>query len=164
MSDTYYWDSCVFLSYINGVVDRLPILDDYLSRARTGDCQIVTSTWSITEVAFEVSERGTKTLSQEIERKIDLFWADRSAIKLVEVHPLLQREARRLMREAIPNGWSLKPVDAVHLATSISDSVKASAFHTYSNDLHKYQALINIPISVPTPRQYVLPITTSPGP
>ena len=30
MANTYYWDADVFLSYINGVEDRLPVLEDLL--------------------------------------------------------------------------------------------------------------------------------------
>lgn len=162
MSDIYYWDANIFLSYINGMPDRVPIIDDYFARARRGDCQIFTSTWSITEVAFETNEKGTRVLSPDIEKKVDSFWADRSVIKLVEVFPYLQREARRLMRDGIPKGWSLKPVDALHLATAISDVVKASEFHTY-DDLKRYEAIAGIKIGPPNPQQGVL-IGLSPAP
>ena len=155
MNDIYYWDANIFLSYINGVPDRLPIIDDYFSRARKGECQIFTSTWSITEVAFEASEKGKRLLNPNVEKKIDALWNDRAVIKLVEVFPNLQREARRLMREVIPNGWSLKPVDALHLMTAKSDLVKATEFHTY-DDLRRYSQIIGIQIGPPTPKQGVL--------
>ena len=72
MVDTYYWDACVFLSYINGVETRLPILDDLLSRSRAGDCRIVTSTWSITEVAYDATEGSTRNIDPSIEAKSTL--------------------------------------------------------------------------------------------
>ena len=160
MSDTYYWDANIFLSYVNGMPDRVPIIDDYFSRARRGECQIFTSTWSITEVAFETSEKGKRILSQDIEKKIDSLWADRSVIKLIEVSPYLQREARRLMRDGIPKGWSLKPVDAVHLASAVSDMVKGSEFHTYDN-LKKYEAITGLKIGPPNPPQGVLGLSAA---
>ena len=135
--------------------DRAPIIDDYFSIARRDDCQIFTSIWSINEVVFETSEKGKRVLSPDIERKIDCFWADRSVIKLVEVFPYLQREARRLMRDGIPKGWSLKPVDALHLTTAISDVVKASEFHTY-DDFKRYEAIAGIKVGPPSPQQGVL--------
>lgn len=156
MADIYYWDACVFLSYLNGMAQRVPVIDDFFLRARKENCKIVTSTWSITEVAFEATENGSHVLDPQIERRIDAFWADRRAIKLVEVHELLQREARRLMRESIPRGWSLKPIDALHLATAISPNVNATEFHTYDKSLMKYQALIGIPICEPRLTQGLL--------
>lgn len=57
MADTYYWDADVFLSYINGIESRLPILDDLLAKSSQGECRIVTSMWSITEVAYAAIEK-----------------------------------------------------------------------------------------------------------
>lgn len=31
-----YWDTCVFLSYINGIADRLATVDELVNRARAG--------------------------------------------------------------------------------------------------------------------------------
>ncbi len=59
------------------------------------------------------------------------------------------------MRDGIPKGWTLKPVDALHLATAISDVVKASEFHTY-DDFKRYEAIAGIKIGPPSPQQGVL--------
>ena len=155
MVDTYYWDACVFLSYINGIETRLPILDDLLSKSRAGDCRIVTSTWSITEVAYDATEGSTRIIDPSIEAKIDALWDDRNAITLIEGHERLQRDARRLMREGIPRGWNLKPADAIHLATAIY--AEAAEFHTYDRRLNKYDALIGFPVREPNPSQGVIP-------
>ena len=155
MVDTYYWDACVFLSYINGDAARLPILDDLLSKSRAGDCRIVTSIWSITEVAYGATEGGTRTLDPSVEEKIDAMWDDRKAITRIEGHEILQRDARRLMREGIPKGWSLKPADAIHLAAAIY--AEAAEFHTYDRKLNKYGALIGFPVCEPNSPQGVIP-------
>ncbi len=43
-----YWDSCIFLDYIEGSAHWMPILDSLLDQASaTGEIVIVTSTLSI---------------------------------------------------------------------------------------------------------------------
>ena len=52
-----YWDSCIFLHYIAGSSEWMPILDSLLDQAsRTGEIVIATSTISIVEVAFAKTE------------------------------------------------------------------------------------------------------------
>ena len=46
---------------------------------------------------------------------------------------------RKLMRDALSEGWSLKPGDALHLATA--DHLKVGAFHTYDEGLDKYEKI-----------------------
>jgi hypothetical protein len=41
-----------------------------------------------------------------------------SPVKLVEFHRLIAEDARDLMRIALTKGWSLKPLDAVHLSSA----------------------------------------------
>ena len=110
-----YWDACVFLSYINGIDEKLPVLDALLEESRQGEIEIVTSAVSLTEVAFAEEERLKTALDSEIERLIDVLFADREVVKVAEFHELIAREARRWMRQALGNGWNLKPMDAIHL-------------------------------------------------
>lgn len=51
------------------------------------------------------------------------------------------------MREAIQKGWSLKPPDAIHLATAKRCGV--DEFHTYESALEKYSEIIGCRIGKP---------------
>jgi len=156
----YYWDTCVFLAYINGVPDRVPIIDDFLSRSRRGEIEIVTSVLTQIEVAFAAQEKLAKQLDQTVEDNIDKMWADHKAIKIVELHPLLYRDARGLIRFAMQNGWSLKPPDAIHLATA--SRLQVSEIHTYEKTAwNKYEPQLGIKICAPQPQQGVFALPTA---
>lgn len=146
--DRIYWDSCVFLHYIEGTPKWMPILDSLLEEASEAKkLVIVTSSVSITEVAFAQAERAGKTLDQEIEAAIDALWNDRSAVQLVEYNEIIAREARRLMRRAIENGRSLKPMDAIHLATARNRRVVD--FHTTDEKLQRDWQDLGFPVRDP---------------
>ena len=150
-----YWDSCVWLSYVNGMTDRLPVLDALLaeSASEKGTITILTSVLSQVEVAFGATEQTKKVLDLSIESEIDQLWADRDTVKLVEYHELIGIEARNLIRSGVSRGWRLKPMDAIHLATA--KSVGVNEFHTYDQELTKYSKDLGFTIGEPhttTPR------------
>lgn len=129
-----YWDANVFLSYINGSpAERLPVLDALLDSASAGEIEIVTSAISIAEVAFARIEQTKRALDPDVEAAIDSLWSDRRTVKLADVHELIAREARTVMRSAVARGWSLKPLDAIHLASARRLGV--AQFHTYDRQL-----------------------------
>lgn len=144
-----YWDSCVFLSYINGVPDRLPTLDALLDESADPDNEreIVTSAFTIAEVAFALHEKAQKALDSEAERNIDALWSDRYAVRLIEFHEGIARDARTLIRGAVGVGLSLKPGDAVHLASG--RALGCAEFHTFSKDLPKFAELTGLAIMEP---------------
>jgi predicted nucleic acid-binding protein len=144
-----YWDSCCWLSYINGIPDRLPVLDDILAdnTADKGTIRIYTSMISEVEVAYGAIEQYSGKLDPQIEQEITESWADRDAIKLIEFHELIGNEAKQLMRMAIHNSWKLKPLDAIHLATA--KSINADEIHTYDAEIFKYSQILGITICVP---------------
>lgn len=144
-----YWDSCVWLSYINGYPDRLPVLETLLSDSRStlADIELTTSTVAQTEVAFALSERQSQILDPEVEAKIDSLWTDRRTITLVEYHTAIARGARDLIRLGIEYGWQLKPLDAIHLATARWLGVEE--FHTYDTKLPRYSNQVGFPIMEP---------------
>jgi predicted nucleic acid-binding protein len=154
----YYWDANVFLSYIHEMGDRTAEIDALLDATREGKLEIVTSTLSIVEVAFGAEEELGGAMSPEIESAIDNLWIPPSPIRLVDFSPLLGRNARRLIRQARERGWSLKPADAIHLATAQQMAVKQ--FHTYERSkLDKYGPLCEFRVEEPRATQLQLPGT-----
>ena len=144
----YYWDANMFLSYINKVADRLPILDAYLADSDERKIRIITSIVSIVEVAFAAQEQQKRVLSASEEDAIDDLWADRRVIEVVELHEGIARDARGLIRDGLLKGWSLKPKDAVHLASA--RYYNATLVHTFDRPLRKYAPLIGRPVEPPT--------------
>ena len=153
MPDTaVYWDANVFLSYINGVPERLPTLDALLESSASGGIRIYTATLSVTEVAFAASEREQRTLDPATEQKIDNLWEPNGPVTLVDFHIGIGRQARDLMRGAITNNWSLKPYDANHLATAqwlSKMGISVDEFHTYDDRLVKYGSIVGFKIVHP---------------
>lgn len=132
-----YWDACVILSYFNEMTGRVKLIDGLLAKSRKGEIEIFTSALSIVEVAFAAREQTTRSIDERVEQHLDEFWADRGAIQLIEPHELIQREARLLMRQGLPKGWSLGPFDAIHLASARALGV--SEFHTYDKGFNKFK-------------------------
>lgn len=131
-----YWDACVLLSYINGIAGRLPTIEELLRQSRAEKVMLLTSVLSHVEVAFATFEREQGALDQEVEGQIADLWRPGSPVTAVEFYELIADRARGLMRQAITQGWgSLKPADAIHLATA--QQLEVDEFHTYDDDLQK---------------------------
>ena len=156
-----YWDSCVFLSYVNEVPDRMPVLDALLHESSNGTIKIYTSGITKVEVAFAASERESRSLSSEVEIRIDSLWNDPGAVATVEFHDGIGRLARTLMRNALTVGRSLKPFDAIHLATAqwlSQQSVNLVAVQTYETRWRGLGSLVGLTIEEPTVSQpFLLP-------
>jgi len=150
-----YWDANCFLSYVNGIPDRLPDLDALLAEANRGEVEILTSTISIVEVAFGQAEQDNKQLDPDVETALNELWSPSSPIDLVEFYPQIAQRAKDLMRSGLPKEWNLKPMDAIHLATA--QHLEATYFHTYDEKLDRYAAEIGIPIVKPTAVRPLLP-------
>ena len=71
----FYWDSCVFLSYINGIQDRLQQIEDvWIEIAEDDEKRIVTSAISVAEVACLTSEKEQSRLDPNVETSINAMW------------------------------------------------------------------------------------------
>lgn len=148
-----YWDACVFLSLINEHPDRAHTIETILHETRLDSNSIIyTSSDSIVEVAHAAQEKMDHRLSNEILDKIDSMFGDESVVRIVDNGSHIAYIARDIVRDAIPQGWSLKPKDATHLATAqwINKRVQPLAyFHTYDDRLEKFQAMIGIHVCEP---------------
>lgn len=69
-----YWDSCVFLAYINEEPGRVDTVDEILDEISDNkDDKIITSVESIVEASFGAVEKSQGVLDPDVESKIDSF-------------------------------------------------------------------------------------------
>ncbi len=155
-----YWDANAFLAYVNGEADRMPTLDAILDSAAKGEIQLRTSEISRAEVAFGSNEQIQRALDAATEQTIDGLWNDTTTVLMVEYHADIGNRARALMRHAITQGWSLKPLDAIHLATAqwlVDNGVPVAEFHTYDRRLERYDDIVGLTVCEPyTPNPRML--------
>lgn len=147
-----YWDANVFLSYVNAMPDHIAALNALMDQSLNGEITIYTSAFSRVEVAFSDSEQQARAPSPEIESQLDNLWANRNVVRAIEIVPSITLSARGLMRDAIARGWSLKPPDAIHLATAQwlpSAGFSIDEFHTYDASIFKYADVVNFAILEP---------------
>jgi predicted nucleic acid-binding protein len=150
-----YWDSNVPLSYLNGVAERTPVIDELIRQARAGEIELLTSSISRVEIAYIQTEKQAGELDQQVEEAIDNLWQPGSPIKTVEFYDLIGDRARALIRQGISQGWGqLKPPDAIHLATA--QQMAVAEFHTYCERLHKWTNHLGFSVTEPQTAQGVL--------
>lgn len=151
-----YWDSCVFLSYVAKIPDRIEMLDAVLEEVREDrERKLIASAFAIAEVAFASGHGSPTRRPTDEEARIDELW-EAPFIELVEVNRFILYQARTLMRDAVDQSLPLKPNDAVHLATAawVNEHVgPVNEFQTYDKKLMNCNALISIPIREPTTLQ-----------
>jgi len=150
-----YWDSCVFLSYLNGDSGRADVMDQLHDEATTDELEIFTSMVSEVEVAFGKAEQDQSAPDETVLAAIEAFWVPPSPVKMVEFHRLIARQARQLVREVkfSKGGKRLTPMDAIHLATA--QQWEVDEFQTYDGDLLKLPPRFSFAIRepwTPTPR------------
>jgi predicted nucleic acid-binding protein len=150
-----YWDSNVVLSYLNGEPDRVPIIEELFKQARAEEIELLTSSVSRVEIAFVQSEKDSSELDREAEEAIDAFWSPGSPIKTVEFYDLIAEDAKALIRRGIDQGWgSLKPMDAIHVATA--QRMEVSEMHSYDAQVKKWSEHLGFPITDPETAQGIL--------
>jgi len=147
-----YWDSSVFLAYLNGEAERVPIIEAILEDCERTKKKILTSILAKVEVAYIQVERDQGVLRPDVQTAIDDFWSDHSMIEFVEVHEEIANGARDLLRYSISQKWpGLKPYDATHLATAqwAAKLMTVTEFSTYDKRLAKYHSRIGLHIGEP---------------
>jgi predicted nucleic acid-binding protein len=143
-----------FLHYINQTADKIATIDELLFRARNRQLAILTSVLTVAEVAFAAEEKVQGVLDSEAANRIGALWTPPSPVQLVEFHLLIAEGARALMRTALSGGWSLKPYDAVHLATA--QRMQVDLIHTYESKWQRYSALVGCRIEEPSTAQVAM--------
>ena len=147
-----YWDANVFLSYVNEVPGRMPVLSALMEQSRNDEITIYTSALSRVEVAFSDSEQQARAPNPEIESQLDNLWANRNVVRAIETLPAISLNARGLIRAVLTYGWSLKPPDAIHLATArwlLNEGISVDEFHTYDASLFKYADVVGFDVLEP---------------
>lgn len=154
-----YWDSDCFLSYLNAVPERIAVVETLLESSARGEVNLYTSAVSQVEVAFGVWEREQQSLDPDVERRLDDLWADAKVVTVIEYHNRILLTARRMIRDAVAQNWSLKPMDAIHLATARwlqSEGRAVDEFHTYDQSLFNYADICGFQIREPYIEQPIL--------
>lgn len=150
---TVCWDSCTFVSLIEGTKGRVSALRAVFEEAVQKEIRLIASAVCITEVAFIAPERK-QGLSDKTQQDIAKLWLPGSPIVIVEYSVIVARKAQLLLREKLRSGLHLKPLDAIHLATAMQEH--ADEMHTYDRGLHKWSGFCKMPIRDPRPHQMVL--------
>ena len=153
-----YLDAPVLLSYVNDDKDRAPIVETILEDGDKPGLRLFTSELSIVEVAFGITEQKQQKLDADTEERINALWAPGTPINLVEYYRLIGEDAKELMRLAISKGWSLKPMDAIHLSTA--RRMEVAEFFTYDDKLVKYAGDVGFKICEPYTDRPRLPLET----
>ncbi len=155
----FYWDSCVFLAFLNGESDRDNVVWSSYVEITERNQKIYTSTIAIVEASHSKDEREDKRLDQEVVQKLEMFWNSKSIV-LVELNPIIARNARNIIRDNISQGIKLTPKDAVHISTAKFVNTYLNnvilEFHTYDNKLEKFTDLLSIPVKKPYCNQLLL--------
>ena len=141
-----YWDSCCFLSYLEGEPRGTQLLG-VIQRAQAGELAIVTSVIALTEVL------GSKNADEGKRDRIKAALSSSNGIYFVDLTEYLAKETRDLI-------WSLRfhnhKADAVHLATALffNRSKKIEEIHTFDADLLRLNGQFEIPIIEPSLQLY----------
>src|SRR5438105_329772 len=75
-----YWDSSVFLAYLEG--RETLTCDALFASARKGDIELLTSVLSLTEVALVEEEERREHADPAVDEAIAALWADARTVKL----------------------------------------------------------------------------------
>lgn len=166
---TYYVDSCVFIDLIETPPDQEPAktIAAIIAAAAESRVRLVTSILTIGEVWHTKAEIDGKCPDPEVEKRLFQLWNPAvSPIWLVDVHELVVRDAVKLLRQGIPNGWcKTKGVDGIHLATAQRERV--DEFLTTEKAMSKWSPVVGFKVCAPhyepgEPEDNRLPFTEPP--
>ncbi len=152
-----YWDSCVFISYLQNDPDRADTIAQILDEVDAADDRIITtSQLSLVEEAYVETEKEAGELDEEVLANIEALWSS-TVLEVVELNPLVARIARDLLRQSVVLGRRLRPADAIHIATA--KWVEAQELQTYDLKLASFSDKFGMVIREPHLPQPRLPGT-----
>lgn len=145
-----YWDANNFIYWLNAAAGYAELLEGYLVRSAAGDLRIVTSNVTIAEVAFSADEREARTLDLSVRSRILEVLLDPRRVEMIPFDNGIALNAQALVRAAMAAGTSLKPADAIHLATAVHANV--DELQTYDRQLRATADRLGV-ISAGEPRE-----------
>lgn len=153
---TQYWDSGVFVAYFNDESNRADTVETLLNDGNEGRLTIITSAFACVEV---LKLKDHDHLSKEHEQMISDFF-EYPFIKIVDATRGVCEAARHLI-------WkypSLKPKDAVHLASALAyvEREYLDVLFSYDADFLKLDGVITQKFHIKEPYIEQLPLFTSP--
>jgi predicted nucleic acid-binding protein len=131
---TVYWDACVFHALFGKEPGREEVCVRIEKSARDGVVQIYTSTATFVECVW-IKGQPDK-LSKEHEAVIQRYFMHKF-IRAISCDRQIAESARNLIWQ-FPH---LKPKDAIHVASAISQQI--GELHSYDDDLLKLDGKIN---------------------
>lgn len=158
---TYYLDANVLIDLIEHpeTVEPAKTVCAIMAAAEEGEFNLVTSTITIVEVVYAKHEIDGREIDKDVSERIDHLWHPGSSpIRLVDVHELIVRDARQLLRENIKRGWTkTRGVDAVHLITAKRE--QADEFLTNEKAMEKWGEVCGFKVCAP---HYPVPVDDGP--
>lgn len=124
-----YWDSNVWLGFINDEAGKAERCRNVLREARLGAVEIWTSTLTLAEVFKVSSEKGQPfPLPKNGDVEFEKF-VGQGFVVIVQVDADVGIDARRLLRQ---HAMLKKPADGIHLASALANNV--DEMHTFDGE------------------------------
>lgn len=155
-----YWDTCVFISYIIGGIDRTPAemsgIDNIVNEVEANRIILVTSVMTRVETLYDLYDKEKRN------KFLNIF--KRPNIQEIEVHHPIANLANSIRSQFKQLGITrLKSPDAIHLATAMWANV--DEFQTFDGNgeqiglinLDSHEILKGLRIVPPRAKQPYLP-------
>ena len=161
MNQAFYWDTSVFLCFLNEAeVARRSICEDVLRHAKNGEVHLFTSTFTIAEVIRpkKVSILNARLLTadeiDEINKMFHWSW--------IEKVPVDQQVAFKAVELA--RSYGLWPADAIHAASAIRKTV--DVLQAWDRDFSSVSHLVTVgePLALDPQRFLISPPPIGPTP